>query len=166
MPRVISIVASDDWVPRCADAGYDTLIESLALCGYDENNFISEINEAGSQTPLNWPMFCKYLADRQMADALKSVGIYDAALPVGTARPDVPLGLGQDAASIWFSAPDKGTESVRWYVNGERKLRREQDTSADRSVKKSDLDALSGDIVQVCLENKGVVGWWARIEVD
>lgn len=86
-------------------------------------------------------------------------------LPAATERPAAPTGLGSDGNGVWFSTPDAETKTVRWYVNGNLEIEREQDLATNRSATLAELGAQSGDVIQVCLVENDVVGWWGRITV-
>lgn len=160
--RIVSI----DWVSRCEDANYDALIESLAPQGLDGPSFVYELNLAGSQPPFNEAMLVEYISDRQGAGALNSVEVQDfGALPAPTSRYAAPTGLGEDGSGVWFSTPDSGIEWVRWYVNGALAARESRDLSSNRSQTLAAIGAVSGDVVQICIESGGVIGWWERIEI-
>ena len=169
MARIIYSVRAYDWIPRYADAGYDTLIESLANSCLDDQDFITQLNAAGSQPALDWPTFIKYYSDRRAAGALQNVSIWselgDPPMPSPTLRYEAPDGFGQDSYGIWFNTPNTGTHVVNWYKNGGRVISREQDLSTDRYASKAELGVLPGDIVQVAIVDGGTCGWWGRVEV-
>lgn len=160
---VTAIVAEADFIPRCQDAGYDVLIGSLAPKHLDRGPFMTVLNVLGA-FPLTWEMFLEYLSDRQAAGACAAVRAPLSAMPMANTRADAPTGLGIAAWGVWFSTPDSGTKMVRWYKNGALVVEREQDLATNRSITVDELGGiLSGDVVQVCIVESGVVGWWARI---
>ena len=154
-----------DLIPRAADAGVDAIIRSLSFETIEDMpEFLTRLNS--QMTPLRitlGPLY-QYLADRQAVGELLDVGC-DAALPGAIARYAAPTGLGTAEWGVWFSTPDTGTEIVRWYKNGGLVLRRSQDLTTNRSAMLLELGAQAGDVVQVCIEAGGVVGWWGRITV-
>lgn len=159
-------ITTTDWLGRYADAGYDALISGLAVQGLEGTAFLVELNLVGSQPAMNEKMLVEYVRNRQATGALIEVVIQEmGVLPEAVARPAAPTGLGAAAWGVWFSTPDTGVATVRWYVNGALKLRREHDLAANRSATLAELGAQAGDVVQVCVEAGGVVGWWARIEL-
>lgn len=157
-------IVSTDWIPRCADAGYDAIIESLAPQGLDGEAFVAALNQAGSQPDFNTAMVITYISDRQVANALQSVEVADfGELPPYTLRYGAPGGLGTDGSGVWFGQPATGAEWVRWYVNGQLRAREQRDLAADRYMLLATIGAVAGDVVQIAIEAGGVVGWWARI---
>lgn len=165
MSRIVSIVTDSDWVARYQDAGYDALISSIAARSLTDDVFVELLNLIGSQPALIWPMLLMYIADRQGAGALAGIQVWGESPPMAQERLDAPTGLGSDANGVWFSTPDTGTAMVRWYVNGALKIRREHDLSVNRSATLAELGAVAGNVVQIAVEDAGVVGWWARIVV-
>ena len=160
-----AVLTSEDWVPRFEDAGFDDLVKSVAPNSYKGNVLLTELNESNGLSYCTWEMLAKYLADRQEAGALLGIAIMDGPDAIPETRYDAPAGIGADSVSVWFSTPDTGTEYVRWYVNGELKISRQQDLASNRSATLAELGAEAGDVIQVCIEAGGVVGWWARITV-
>lgn len=154
-----------DLIPRAADAGLDAVIRSLSYETIEDMpEFLTRMNSQIAPLRVTLAPLLQYLADRQAVGELLDVG-YDAALPVAIARYAAPTGLGAAEWGVWFSTPDVGTEIVRWYLNGAIVLRRAQDLTTNRSATIAELGALPGDVVQVCIEAGGVVGWWGRLTV-
>ena len=154
-----------DLIPRAADVGVDAVIRSLSYETLEDMpEFLARLNSQIAPLRLTLGPLYQYLADRQAVGALLDVGCDDM-LPAAIARYAATTGLGADANGVWFSTPDTGTEIVRWYVNGALALRREQDLTTNRSATMAELGAQTGDVVQVCIEAGGVVGWWARVTV-
>lgn len=160
-----AVLISEDWVPRFEDGGFDALIESIAPNGYKGNVLLTKLNEANTLPYCTWEMLAKYLADRQNAGALLGIEIMDGPEATPTTRYDAPTGVGTDGTGVWFSTPNTGTEYVRWYVNGELKIRRQQDLASNRSATVAELEVQSNDIVQVCIEAGDVIGWWGRVQI-
>lgn len=162
-----AVLLSDDWIPRLKDGGGDALIESVAPSAYQGSMLIQKLNEFNDTGIIvNIEMLAQYLADRYLAGEMIGVIITGGPEATGTERYDAPTGIGQDENGIWFSTPDTGTEYVRWYVNGQRKIERQQDLASNRSATLAELGAGSGDVVQVCVVAGGVVGWWGRVVVE
>jgi len=162
-------ILSTDWVPRYKDAGYDALIESLAPQGLGMDEFLTALNDDGSQAAMTEDMFLKYVIDRKVAGELETVDVRGASFPQHSDRPDAPTGLGGDADGVWFSAPTENlgetATTLYWYVNGQKVASTSQDISTNRASPPEVADtATSGDIIQVSLVSNNV-GWWARIEV-
>jgi hypothetical protein len=161
-------ILSTDWVPRYEDAGYDALIEALAVEGLESDEFLSRLNEAGSQPDMSLEMLMKYIIDRKAAGALGNVDVRGAAYPQHTERPAAPTGLGGSTDGVWFSGPEKNrdaeaeTTTLYWYVNGSLKATTQQDVRSNRSG--PELSMAKGDVVQVAVVD-GVIGWWARLGV-
>ena len=154
-----------DLTPRAADAGVDAVIRSLSYETIEDMpEFLARLNSQITPLRITLGPLYQYLADRQAVGALLDVGC-DAVLPEAIARYAAPEGLGAAEWGVWFSTPDSGTEIVRWYLNGALVLRREQELSSNRSATIAELGAHAGDVVQVCVEAGGVVGWWGRISV-
>lgn len=154
-----------DLIPRAADAGVDAVIRSLSYETIEDMpEFLARINSQITPLRITLGPLYQYLADRQAAGALLDVGC-DAELPDAIARYAAPTGLGTAEWGVWFSTPDTGTKIVRWYVNGALVLRRAQDLASNRSATLAELGAQPGDVVQVCIEAEGVVGWWGRVTV-
>lgn len=158
-------LVSDDWIPRFEDGGFDDLVRSVAPYGYSGNVLLTELNENNHLAYCGWEMLTQYLADRHLAGELTGIHVMDGPEAVGTDRYRAPSGIGTDGNGVWFSDPDTGTEILRWYVNGEKKVEREQDLATNRSATLAELEAASGDVVQVCVVAGGVVGWWGRIQI-
>jgi hypothetical protein len=156
-------------VSRYEDAGYDALIESLAPQGLEMVEFLTALNDAGSQAEMTEEMLLKYIIDRKAAGGLETIDVRGASFPQHTDRPDAPTGLGGDADGVWFSAPTEnlgeGETTIYWYVNGEKITSTSQDISSNRASPQAVADAAEvGDVVQVALVGDAV-GWWARVEV-
>lgn len=151
----------NDWIPRQEDMGLDLYITSIApqaLVG-------RELELALQESSLSIEMLAQYLADRHTAGELLDIELVDGPVVTGTDRYRAPSGIGTDGNGVWFSDPVAGTEVVRWYVNGELKLERQQDLATNRSATVAEMEAVSGDVVQVCIVSGGVVGWWGRVEI-
>lgn len=160
-------ILSTDWVPRFEDAGYDELIEGLAVEGLEHEDFLTRLNAAGSQPDMSLEMLMKYVIDRKAAGALGTVDVRGAPYPAHTPRPEAPTGLGGALDGVWFSGPTKNlgddeTTALYWYVNGSMREATQQDVRSNRSGPA--LALKKGDIVQVAIVD-GAVGWWARLEV-
>lgn len=154
-----------DLLARAADAGLDAVITSLSYRTIkDMPTLLAQMNSQLTPLCVTHGPLLQYLADRHHVGALLDVA-YDGELPPPIDRPAAPSGLGTDGSGVWFSTPDIGQATLRWYVNGAIRLRREQELPANRSATLAELDAQSGDVVQVCVEAGGVVGWWARVTV-
>lgn len=154
-----------DLIPRAADAGLDNVIDSLSNETLDDMpTFVARMNSQITPLRLTIKPLLQYVADRQHVGKLLGVG-YDGELPTPIERPAAPTGLGTDGNGVWFSTPDIGTAMMRWYVNGAIRIRREHDLATNRSATVGELGAQAGDVVQVCVEAGGVVGWWARITI-
>jgi len=171
----MAIVTNQDLIPRCADAGYAALIDSLAGLNLTESAFLSQLNQQGSGPTIVWSMFLQMLSDLQNEGFCEAVVVQSepaVELPDPIVRTVAPGGIGYDGASIWFSTPDTGTYYVRWYKNGELVARVEQDLSSNRSILRGSgdgqMDVEAGDVVQICLENQGDIyfGWWGRVEIE
>lgn len=162
-------IFSTDWVPRYADAGYDSLISSLAPQGLFQAEFLSSLNASGSQPDMNLDMLLEYIANRQLAGYLQDVIVVGAALPSAPERNVAPDGFGQDVNGVWFSTPTENPEGVSstmaYYINGQRVLTQSQDLTVDRSVAKSALgNPQVGDVLQVSIiPTTNVTGWWGRV---
>jgi hypothetical protein len=158
------ILTSADWIPAYQDAGYDLLIASIAPRRLRGAVAVEYINEHGSLPAMTVDMLARYVTDRHAAGALPTVQIEDHKPVTPTVRPAAPTGLGEDGVGVWFDAPDAGTQMVRWYKNGALIVEREQDLTTNRSITAEELGGiLGGDVVQVCVVESGVVGWWGRI---
>lgn len=154
-----------DLIPRAADAGVDAVIRSLSYETIEDMpEFLTRLNSQVAPLRLTLGPLYQYLSDRQAGGTLLDVGC-DEALPTAIARYAAPTGLGAAEWGVWFSTPDTGMEIVRWYLNGALVLRREQDLASNRSATLAELGAQAGDVVQVCIEAGGVVGWLARVSV-
>ena len=158
-------LVSSDWIPRFQSGDFDTLIESLAPMGYSGSELLTKLNEANYISYCGIQMLAQYLADRQMAGALTGISLQDGPDVTGTERYVAPTGIGNSESGVWFTTPNTSTEYVRWYVNGELKIERQQDLSSNRSATLSELGASIGDVVQVCIVAGGVVGWWGRSQL-
>lgn len=159
----------NDWIPLYVDAGAAALIRSLARQGLAADEFMAAFNAASALPGISWAQFKQLYADLRLAGELLDVQVDCAGdpdgLPPAVQRYAAPTGLGAAEWGVWFSTPDTGTEIVRWYLNGVLVLRREQDLTANRSATIAELRAQAGDVVQVCIEAGGVVGWWGRVAV-
>ena len=159
----------NDWIPLyCDDGSVSALVKSLARQGLSDVAFIAGFNAASAFPAISWLQFLQLYADLRFAGQLLDVQVNlnaDEVMPPAVERPAAPSGLGTDGNGVWFSTPTSGLATLRWYVNGAIRLRREQDLATNRSVTLAELDAQPGDVVQVCVEAGGVVGWWARVTV-
>ena len=154
-----------DLIPRAADAGLDLVIRSLSYETIkDMPAFITQMNSQITPLRVTLAPLLQYLADRQDSGELLDIAC-DETLPAPIERYVAPSGLGTAEWGVWFSTPDAGIEIVRWYVNGAIVLRREQDLTTNRSATIAELGAQPGDVVQVCIEAGGVVGWWGRLTI-
>lgn len=152
-----------DLIPRAADAGLDAVIHSLSYETIEDMpEFVARMNSQITPLRVTHGPLLQYIADRQTLGELLDVGC-DETLPTPMVRSAAPDGLGAAAWGVWFSTPDSGTAMVHWYVNGALVLRREHDLATNRSATVDELGAQPGDVVQVCVEVEGVVGWWGRI---
>jgi hypothetical protein len=159
------MIYNRDLIPRAADAGLDAVIRSLSYETIEDMpSFLARMNSQITPLRLTQGPVEQYLADRHAVGALLDVA-YDSELPLPVERAAAPSGLGAAEWGVWFSTPDTGTEIVRWYMNGALVLRREQELSTNRSVTLAELDSTAGDVVQVCIEAGGVVGWWGRVQL-
>jgi hypothetical protein len=123
--------------------------------------FLARMNSQITPLRLTEGPLLQYIADRQHVGALLDVA-YDGELPPPIERAAAPSGLGTDGAAVWFSTPEMTPETVaRWYVNGAPVARKTGQYA--NSATWAELGAAAGDVVQVCLEVGGVVGWWARL---
>ena len=85
-------------------------------------------------------------------------------MPAATSRPAAPTGLGSDGNAVWYSAPAPEAETIaRWYVNGALAARKTGQYANSATL--AELGAQAGDVVQVCIEAGGIVGWWGRVAV-
>lgn len=159
------MIYNNDLIPRAADAGLDAVIRSLSYETIEDMpEFLARMNSQITPLRVTLGPLYQYLADRQAVGELLDVGC-DAVLPDAIARYAAPTGLGAAEWGVWFSTPATGIEIVRWYVNGALVLRRSHDLASNRSATLAELGAQVGDVVQVCVEAGGVVGWWGRIQV-
>lgn len=110
--------------------------------------------EIGQETIL------QYLADRQTAGVFADIQADGGTIPAGVKRPDAPAEFGKGDDDLWFSTPAEGSKRIRWMVNGVVRVERDYDLSVNRTVSVAELEAKAGDIVQVCVMEDGVVGWW------
>ena len=149
-----------DFVPRLQDAGLDDVILTAFASSITLDTLTAAINDA-TEWNLSPADVVFYIGERGGLGLTVTGG----SLPAATSRPEAPTGLGSAEWGVWFSAPDTGTATVRWYVNGGLRVRREQDLATNRSATLDELGAQVGDVVQVCIEENNVVGWWARVTV-
>lgn len=154
----------DDYECMLQDAGLDAVIESLVNPRISLADLTTAIN-AVTEWTLTEDIVTQYIAQRWEAGALLTITHRGGGMAGGEVRPAAPTGLGLAEWGVWFGAPDAGTKTVRWYVNGALAIRRSHDLTANRSATLTELGAQAGDIVQVCIEAGGVVGWWGRISV-
>lgn len=155
----------DDYECMLQDAGFDTVIESLVNPRISLAELTAAINAATDWT-LTEDIVTQYIAQRWEAGALLTITHRGGGMAGGEVRPAAPTGLGSAAWGVWFGAPDAGTKTVRWYKNGALVVEREQDLATNRSITTEELGGiLSGDVVQVCIVEDGIVGWWGRISV-
>lgn len=151
-----------DFIPMLADAGLDETILAAIRHQVTVDELRVLVNRA-TDLELENDDIVLYVAERGGL----GLSVLDGDLPPATARPDAPTGLGQDGVSVWFSEPSTGIHTLRWYVDGALLIEREQDLALDRSATKAELgDPAPGSIVQVCEVSAGVVGWWARLEIE
>lgn len=150
-----------DYIPMLQDAGLDMTILSSFAHSIEMNELRMTVNSV-IDFSIEIEGLKQYLADR--GDL--GLTVVDGELPPAIVHADAPTGLGQDGSGIWFTKPDDGTYTVRWYLNGALIVEREQDCVKDRSAMKAELGAEADDIVQVCVVVEGVVGWWSRITVE
>lgn len=154
-----------DLIPRAADAGVDDVVRSLSYETIDDvPEFLTRLNSQITPLRITHEPLLQYVADRQGTGALLDIGC-DEALPAAISRYTAPTGLGADSSGVWFGTPDTGTEWVRWYVNGAPAAREQRDLASNRYMALETIGAVPGDVVQICIEAGGVVGWWARIVV-
>ncbi len=150
-----------DFVPRLADAGLDDVI----LTAFNDtitSEALVEIVNASTGLGLSEADLHYYISQRGGLGLIVTGG----SLASQIARPDAPTGLGQDKAAVWFSEPTGGKLTIRWYVNGGLVSEDTRDCATNRAMPKSALECKEGDVIQVCVvDDNGVVGWWARIEV-
>lgn len=152
-----------DFVPMLHDAGLDNviLLAFVRYIGLDELRM--QINQAGDWNLDNDDLI-HYIAERGGGLDLRVIGDLSAPTP----RPDAPAGLAQNSTGIRFATPKDGTYTIRWYVNAVLIAEEERDCTkaAGRSITKSRLGVVLGDIVQIAVNDSGVIGWWGRAVVE
>lgn len=154
----------DDWIPQLEDGGLDALMVSAMESGLTGAALLRHLSPAVVGTTPTVDMLTFYLADRWLAGLLSNIALVDgpAVVRTGVSRDAAPATLGNDGTTVWFTTPNSGTVTVRWYCNGVQKVQRAQDVSSDRDATLVELGATIGDIVQVCVVTASVVGWWGR----
>jgi len=157
------MIYNADLIPRAADAGVGAVIRSLSYETIEDMpEFLARMNSQITPLRMTLAPLLQFLADMHAEGNLQDVA-YDGDLPDAIARPGAPAGIGADAGGVWFGTPDTGTAFVRWYVNGALAAREERDLSANRYMALADIGATAGDVVQIAIENGGVIGWWGRV---
>lgn len=159
------MIYNADLIPRAADAGVGAVIRSLSYETIEDMpEFLARLNSQITPLRITLQPLLQFVADMHAEGLLLDVA-YDGDLPEAIVRPAAPTGLGGDDSGVWFGAPDVGTAFVRWYVNGALAAREERDLSANRYMALADIGAQAGDVVQVAIDDAGVVGWWGRVNV-
>jgi hypothetical protein len=157
-------IVRNDLSAYLQDRGLDATIKSLIGMKISVQELTLQINTATGMS-LDADSVLHYIADRQAAGALLEFSADGGSLPEPIARYAAPTGIGQSADGLWFSTPNTGTHTIRWYTNGVIKVERSQDCASNRSASKAELGAMAGDVVQVAIIDGGVCGWWGRITV-
>jgi hypothetical protein len=152
--------SKSDFVPRLHDAGMDSTILTAFASSITLEALTSAVN-AATEWELSAADVVHYISERGGLGLTVTGGSLKAATP----RPDAPTGLGVGDGGVWFSTPDEGVATVRWYVNGALAIEREQDLSTNRSATLTELGAGAGDTIQVAILDGDTVGWWAQIEI-
>jgi hypothetical protein len=147
------------------DAGLDEAIREELPRQITLADLVNEVNNAWGVMDVTQDMLAQYLADRQAAGQFLDITTSGGSLPEGVSRAEAPTGFGQDGDGIWFSTPNSGTHMMAWYVNGTLKFTEVVDTANNRYMIKSRLGVEAGDIIQACVVENGVFGWWGRVEV-
>lgn len=159
------LLVTRDLIPRLAMDGFDSIIEEVSMLSLEGLALLNSIADR-SGVNLTEDLLTQYILDRKEAGYLTNVSMVNASNELTfIPRLDAPAGLGKNENGIWFSQPASGIRLVRWYKNGQLVLTREQDLSQDRGITLVELNATVGDIITICFEQSGQVGWWARIDV-
>jgi len=154
-------VSRDDLVPLMVD---DDLVVAKVIelchknCPIDV--LIWEISDVSGIDDLTWDELKQFIVDAKWRGLLSEVAICGDESPAAVIRSAAPSGLGIGAGNVWIT-PIGESYTIRWYVNGIYKI-----TMTDyNTTSLATLDAVSGDVIQVCQIVGDIVGWWARIVV-
>jgi hypothetical protein len=144
------------------DIGLLRSLEKFAITPKSTSDIEAWFASQGYAMP--WANIVQFLADCISAGDTTSLVLDGENLPAPDNRPAAVSGLGCSGGNVWFGTPNGGAlvgRSFRFYVNGYPKttLNEYYITSLDS------LEAVSGNVVQICEVANGVVGWWARINV-
>jgi len=153
-----------DFVPRMADRGLDDIILSVFFHQIGINELRMAINTMHPDLNIDNDEIVYYIEERGgLGLTMTGPGMKPA-----TPRPDAPTGLTQSSKSISFTSPSCDLYYARWYVDGRFAADAVEDCTkaTGRRIDKDSIGALPGHVVQVALVADGVVGWWARIEVE
>ena len=151
-----------DFVPRMQDRGLDDIILDAFAHQVGISTLRMSINRQHGDLGIDTDELMHYIAERG------GLGLtFTGELPAATPRPDAPTGLAQNSKSVSFASPACDLRA-RWYVNGRFAADGAESCAraAGRRIDKGDIGVVPGDVVQVALLDGGVVGWWARIEVE
>jgi len=124
------------------------------------NVLLWEIGDAGGIQNLTWDEVKQFLSDAKASGVLDNLSIAGDTLPPAITRPAAPSGIGCANGNVWVTPPAE-PYTLRFYVNGVYKL-----TQVNYYITTlAYIDAVNGDVVQICEVEDGIVGWWARIVV-
>lgn len=159
----MAILVSDDIISQLEDGGFDTTVISLSYGQYADNELLTKVSEAVGGGTFSMDMLSQYIADRHHVGGLsKELHLTDVPTIVPIVRHYAPYPVSANDTTIWFDNPPSGLKRIRWYVNGALKIEREQDLASDRSASLLELGVVGGDVIQVCIVEDGIVGWWGR----
>lgn len=154
-------IIRDDLVPLLAD-NTEILDRTVALCQKNcpIDVLLWELEDLSGLRNLTWDEVKQFISDSMNAGLMVGIDLSGDTMPTAISRAAAPSGIGCAGGNVWVTPPGE-TYSLRFYRNGEYKLSMENYyiTSLES------LDAVSGDVVQICRVVGGVVGWWARIAV-
>lgn len=165
-----------DLVPRAVDAGILEAVADFASRNETSDDVVAYLATLADPEHVTWEQLLQIIADAQLAGlpGAHEIVVDGDALPAGIPRPVAVGGPGmsKETGNVWFGSyegqtwnpdakigPLHNTGTFRFYRNGVLKT-----TLTDYNVTDmTTLGAHAGDIIQVCQEKDGVVGWWARI---
>ena len=155
-------------IPRRADAGLHTLLNSLAGRELLIEDLLAEIN-AQSDPDINQSILLRFIADAREAGLIPK-GTYMDGGPVivPVQRLVAPGGVTDDVEhdAVFFTTPDSGEYDVVVCLNGLPVIEERRNLAANRTFLKSQIGCQPGDVVQIGLvSNEGTAGWWGRVTV-
>jgi hypothetical protein len=147
-------------------AGILAAIEEYCMQSRTPEQIQAKLAELGYA--VTWEQFKQFVTDMVAHGAITTIVLEGDEWPAPIVRPVAVGGIGIGNGNVWFGSyggqawgTGHNTGTFRFYVNGILKI-----VLTDYYITSLEsIEAGSGDIIQICQVENGVVGWWASKEV-